>query len=47
MTALFVVMFMGQWEEYPDHRPALIGLVIPTICLFVFGSKNFIIPSIC
>ena len=45
MTALFVVMFMGQWEEYPDHRPALIGLVIPIVCLFVFGSQNFIIPS--
>ena len=35
MTALFVVMFMGQWEEHPDHRPALIGLVIPIVCLFV------------
>ena len=45
MTALFVVMFMGQWEEHLDHRPALIGLVIPTVCLFVFGSQNFIIPS--
>ena len=45
MTALFVVMFMGQWEEHPDHRPTLIGLVIPAICLFVFGSQNFIIPS--
>ena len=45
MTALFVVMFMGHWEEHPDHRPALIGLVIPIVCLFVFGSQNFIIPS--
>lgn len=45
MTALFVVMFLGQWEEQPDHRPALIGLIIPTICLFIFGSQSFIIPS--
>ena len=45
MTALFVVMFMEQWEEHPDHRPVLIGLVIPIVCLFVFGSQNFIIPS--
>ena len=44
MTALFVVMFLGQWEEHPDHRPALIGLIIPTICLFIFGSQSFIIP---
>ncbi len=25
MTALFVVMFLNQWEERKDHRPALIG----------------------
>lgn len=26
MTALFVVMFMNQWEEAKDHHPALIGI---------------------
>ena len=25
MTALFVVMFLNQWEEAKDHRPALAG----------------------
>ena len=25
MTALFVVMFVNQWDEHPDHRPALTG----------------------
>ncbi len=25
MTALFVVMFLNQWEETKDHRPALVG----------------------
>ena len=24
---------------------ALIGLIIPTTCLFIFGSQSFIIPS--
>ena len=26
MTALFTVMFVNQWEEAKDHRPALTGL---------------------
>ena len=27
MTALFVVMFVNQWEDTKDHVPALIGLI--------------------
>lgn len=45
MTALFVVMLVNQWEEHKDHRPALIGLVCPVICLMIFGDDNFMIPS--
>lgn len=45
MTALFVVMFINQWEETDNHQSALIGLVCSLICLFVFGSQNFIIPA--
>lgn len=45
MTALFVVMFLSQWEESKDHRPALIGLVCSLLCLLVFGSGSFIIPA--
>ena len=45
MTALFVVMLVNQWEEHKDHRPALIGLVCPVICLIIFGGDNFMIPS--
>lgn len=25
MTALFVVMFIDQWEDAQDHKPALVG----------------------
>ena len=35
MTALFVVMFLNQWEERKDHRPALIGV----------GSDHFLLPA--
>ena len=33
MTALFVVMFINQWEEEVDHRSALIGLLCSFLCL--------------
>ncbi len=45
MTALFVVMFINQWEEAKDHRPALTGLGCSLLCLFLFGSQNFILPA--
>ena len=45
MTALFVVMFINQWEESKDHRPALAGLGCSLVCLLVFGSSSFIVPA--
>ena len=45
MTALFVVMFMNQWEEKGSHRSALIGLGCSLFCLLVFGSDKFILPA--
>ena len=45
MTAMFVVIFLNQWEESKDHRPALIGVGSSLLCLFLFGSEGFIIPA--
>lgn len=45
MTALFVVMFIDQWEDAQDHKPALVGIVCSVICLVIFGSGKFIFPS--
>lgn len=45
MTALFVVMFINQWEETKEHTPALMGLGCSLLCLLIFGSSNFIIPA--
>lgn len=45
MTALFVVMFMNQWEEKGSRRSALIGLGCSLFCLLVFGSDKFILPA--
>ena len=45
MTALFVVMFLNQWEESKDHRPALTGVGCTFACLLIFGSKRLILPA--
>ena len=45
MTALFVVMFINQWEETSNHQSALIGIGCSLLCLLVFGSENFILPA--
>ena len=45
MTALFVVMFIDQWEDAQDHKPALVGIVCSVICLVIFGRGKFILPS--
>lgn len=45
MTALFVTVFVEQWLSTKEHRPALIGLAATIICLLIFGSNSFLIPS--
>lgn len=45
MTALFVVMFVSQWEQTNDHRPALVGLGCSVLCLLVFGAQGFLLPA--
>jgi len=45
MTALFIVIFVNQWESTKQHTPALLGLGVTLICLVVFGAEYFIIFS--
>lgn len=45
MTALFIVIAVEQFKSVNKHLPALIGLVIPIICLIIFGTKFFVIMS--
>lgn len=45
MTALFVVMFINQWEQADNHRAALVGVGSSLLCLLVFGSEHFILPA--
>ncbi|MGN5883371.1 AzlC family ABC transporter permease [Staphylococcus simulans] len=45
MVALFVVIFLESWLKEKNHASALIGLILPTICLILFGPNHFILPS--
>jgi 4-azaleucine resistance transporter AzlC len=46
MTALFVIIFIEQWESTRDHRAALTGLIASVACLLLFGPSRFLIPAI-
>lgn len=45
MTALFVTIFVEQWLSAKQHLPAVIGLVSAVLCLIIFGSDAFLIPT--
>ena len=45
LTALIVVIFVGQWKYRKNRTPALIGVISSIICLVIFGPDNFIIPA--
>ena len=46
MTALFIIIFMDQLEKNKDHFPAIVGVITAIICLVVFGTQNFMLPSL-
>lgn len=45
LTALFVTVFVEQWKSTADHIPALIGVAASLLCLAIFGSDSFLIPT--
>ena len=45
LTALFVTIFVEQWLSTKNHLPACVGLFASILCLAVFGSSSFLIPS--
>ena len=46
MTALFVIIFIDQWEKSKKHFPALLGLITAVLCLLVFGQMVFMLPAL-
>ncbi len=46
MTALFVVIFVEQWEKSRNHLPALTGIAVTVVCLLV--ARDYFVPlSLC
>ena len=46
MTALFVIIFLDRGENAKSHKPALMGLGVGVLCLFIFGSSAFMLPAL-
>ncbi len=45
MTAMFTVIFLEQWLKEKQHISSLIGILLPVVCLLIFGADYFMIPS--
>ncbi len=45
MVAMFLVIFLDQWLKERQHISSYVGLGLPLLCLILFGSGSFIIPS--
>ena len=45
MTAMFVAIATEQWLKAEKHYCALTGLIISVLCLVIFGSDSFLIPT--
>jgi 4-azaleucine resistance transporter AzlC len=46
MTALFVIIFIDQWEKNKKHSPAVVGLLVSVVCLWIFGQRNFMLAAL-
>jgi len=48
MTALFIVIAIGQWQANRRHFPVFLGAIGTLVCLLLFGSTNgqFLIPAL-
>lgn len=46
MTALFLIIFIDQWEKAEKHTPALTGLGIGILCLLIFSENHFMLPAL-
>lgn len=45
MIAMFVVIFLEQFLKEKRHISSLIGFGVAIICLIIFGSESFMIPT--
>ena len=46
MTALFVVIAVGQWRGTKNHLPAALGAAVTLVSLQLVGKENMLILSL-
>lgn len=46
MSALFLVIAVGQWKSAGSHLPALLGGVATLISLLVVGAEDMLLPAL-
>ena len=46
MTALFVIILIGQLEQSRNPKPALIGSGLAVVCRLIFGERGFMLPAL-
>lgn len=46
MTALFLVIAVGQWRKAGSHLPALLGAVATLVSLLVVGAEEMLLPAL-
>ena len=45
LVALFVAIFVSQWQNCTNHYPAIIGILLPLGCLVILGPQSFVPPA--
>lgn len=45
VTALFLVIFVSQWQQETSHESSILGLILSVLCLLIFGEKYFLLPA--
>ena len=46
MTALFIVIAVGQWKAAGSHLPALLGAGATLASLFLVGAEDMLLPAL-
>ena len=46
LTALFLVIAVGQWKAVGGHLPALLGGAATLVSLLVVGAEDMLLPAL-
>lgn len=46
MTALFIIILMDQCKKIENQKIACIGFIVGILCLLLFGTRQFMLPSL-